>query len=72
MGMKKRASSTTRTGTAIIAGVFGLFTVTARLSAQAPAPPPPPDPAAKALVERLDLERYKATIKGLTQFGDRR
>ena len=24
-----------------------------------------------ALVGRLDLERYKATIKGLTQFGDR-
>ena len=26
----------------------------------------------RALVSRLDLERYKATIKGLTQFGDRR
>lgn len=26
----------------------------------------------KALVDRLELERYKATIKGLTQFGDRR
>jgi hypothetical protein len=26
----------------------------------------------KILVSRLDLERYKATIKGLTQFGDRR
>src|SRR5579859_840486 len=26
----------------------------------------------QALVGRLDLERYKATIKGLTQFGDRR
>src|SRR5213594_707513 len=24
------------------------------------------------LVARLDLERYKATIKGLTAFGDRR
>jgi hypothetical protein len=24
------------------------------------------------LVGRLELERYKATIKGLTQFGDRR
>ncbi len=32
---------------------------------------PPPDPV-KTLVERLDLEKYKATIKGLTQFGDRR
>ena len=26
----------------------------------------------KILVDRLDLERYKATIKGLTKFGDRR
>src|ERR1700693_2378745 len=26
----------------------------------------------KILVDRLDLERYKATIKGLTQFGDRK
>ncbi len=36
---------------------------------------PPSDTAldaVKDLVGRLDLERYKATIKGLTQFGDRR
>ena len=26
----------------------------------------------RTLVSRLELERYKATIKGLTQFGDRR
>jgi hypothetical protein len=32
---------------------------------------PPADPV-KILVGRLDLERYKATIKGLTRFGDRR
>jgi hypothetical protein len=31
---------------------------------------PPGDPW-KALVGRLDLEKYKATIKSLTQFGDR-
>jgi hypothetical protein len=31
----------------------------------------PTDPI-KVLVSRLDLERYKATIKSLTQFGDRR
>src|SRR5712671_3645478 len=30
-----------------------------------------PDPISQ-LVARLDLERYKATIKGLTAFGDRR
>jgi hypothetical protein len=40
--------------------------------AQEPPPPgAPPDPIA-IMVGRLDLERYKATIKGLTQFGDRR
>lgn len=39
-----------------------------------PAPPaaPAPDDPIKTLVGRLDLEKYKATIKGLTQFGDRR
>ena len=42
----------------------------AALSAQADSAPAP-DPIAQ-LVERLDLERYKATIKGLTAFGDRR
>src|SRR5437667_685304 len=26
----------------------------------------------KLLVDRLELQKYKATIKGLTQFGDRR
>jgi hypothetical protein len=34
-------------------------------------PVSPPDPV-RTLVQRLDLEKYKATIKGLTQFGDRR
>ena len=34
--------------------------------AQAPADP------VQTLVDRLALERYKATVKGLTQFGDRR
>ncbi len=32
----------------------------------------PADDPIRTLVGRLDLERYKATIKGLTQFGDRR
>ena len=43
--------------------------------AQDPAPEapktPPPDPIA-GMVGRLDLDHYKATIKSLTQFGDRR
>jgi hypothetical protein len=42
-------------------------------SAQTSAPVPDTayDPV-QALVDRLDLERYKNTIKGLAQFGDRR
>jgi hypothetical protein len=38
---------------------------------QTPATTPPVDPV-QILVDRLDLEKYKATVKGLTQFGDRR
>src|SRR5687767_11744721 len=32
----------------------------------------PADDPVRTLVGRLDLERYKATVRGLTQFGDRR
>ena len=39
--------------------------------AQAPAEQTAEHPV-RTLVARLDLEKYKATIKGLTQFGDRR
>jgi hypothetical protein len=45
------------------------------LRAQEPAAPAAvnsPNPAITAMVGELNLERYKATIKGLTQFGDRR
>jgi hypothetical protein len=38
---------------------------------QAGQQPAPPD-FVQTLVDRLDLDKYKATIKGLTQFGDRR
>ena len=39
----------------------------------APARPADPrDEMVRTLIGRLDLEKYKATIKGLTQFGDRR
>jgi hypothetical protein len=46
----------------------------ALLQAQSPSPAQPaaPDDPVKTLVGRLDLDKYKATIKGLTQFGDRR
>src|SRR6478609_11225541 len=42
---------------------------------QGGAPSPAADTANDAIrtmVGRLDLEKYKATVKGLTQFGDRR
>ncbi len=66
-----------RVSVAVCVIVVGLDT---SAGAQTPAAPAPatqapaaaaPDPI-KTLVDRLDLERYKATIKGLTQFGDRR
>jgi len=41
------------------------------LAQQAPPAATPEDPIS-VLVGRLELEKYKATIKGLTQFGDRR
>lgn len=49
---------------------LALHAAHAPLGAQAPVADSA-DPVAH-LVAQLDLERYKATIKGLTQFGDRR
>src|SRR5947208_16412681 len=48
--------------------VIAVLAMPAALSAQDSIPAP--DSIAQ-LVARLDLERYKATIKGLTRFGDR-
>jgi hypothetical protein len=50
-------------------GTVGLLTMS--LQAQPAAPPAAPDPI-RTMVGRLELEKYKATVKGLTQFGDRR
>jgi Peptidase family M28 len=57
-----------------LSAVSVLVTLTADpLGAAKPAATVPvPDDAAAQLVARLDLERYKATIKALTRFGDRR
>ena len=41
-------------------------------STAATAQAPRADDPVRLLVTRLELERYKATVKGLTQFGDRR
>ena len=40
--------------------------------ALAQTPAAAPDPMIRTMVGRLELDKYKATIKGLTQFGDRR
>src|SRR5437899_7332686 len=50
--------------------LLGAIVIPAALPAQADSTTAP-DPVAQ-LVARLDLERYKATIRGLTNFGDRR
>ena len=55
----------------VVACIAAGFAVVASGQDTAPAMPAQPDPV-KILVDRLDLEKYKATIKGLTQFGDRR
>ena len=57
-------------GTVWLIGVAVVLGVSGAPRAQSPAPPAAD--AVRALVSRLELERYKATIKGLTQFGDRR
>jgi hypothetical protein len=46
--------------------------IVAGTSVRVQGPPAPGDDPIQTMVARLDLERYKATIKGLTQFGDRR
>jgi hypothetical protein len=50
---------------------FQTWCVAMSLCAAAAAQTAPPDPI-KTMVDRLELEKYKATVKGLTQFGDRR
>jgi hypothetical protein len=51
-------------------GLAALLTTTA--AAQRGAAPDSANDAVQTLVDRLDLEKYKNTIKGLAQFGDRR
>jgi len=68
---------THRAATVSVAIVSTLLALAAPIHAQqrggSQAPPPDTlnDPV-RLMVARLDLEKYKATIKGLTQFGDRR
>jgi Peptidase family M28 len=71
--------------TAVLIVISIAFTA-AQQQTQTPPPQPPAQPQGggtgtapvtlpddvRTLVTRLELEKYKATIKGLTQFGDRR
>ncbi len=57
----------------LLCGCLMVLGVSAGPRAQAPQAPAAPAPDfVRTMVSRLELERYKATIKGLTQFGDRR
>jgi hypothetical protein len=50
----------------------GVVAATMAVSAQGQQQAPAAPDHVRTLVSRLELEKYKATIKGLTQFGDRR
>ena len=59
----------------LLPGILSVLAIAPVALAQQPAGAPAVDTANDAvriMVSRLDLERYKATVKGLTQFGDRR
>src|SRR5471032_1757945 len=61
----------------VVVGFFAaMLAVAPSIHAQAAERPAPLDtlrnPEIQNMVARLDLEKYKATVKGLTQFGDRR
>src|SRR5262245_54734122 len=55
----------------LVAGTVVMIAASQGGGQQQPQAPAAPD-FTQVLVDRLDLEKYKATIKGLTQFGDRR
>ena len=66
----------------ILSSVCGVTVLAVTLVAQQAGQPPaqgqpaaaqePPPDDVRTLVTRLELEKFKATLKGLTQFGDRR
>ena len=58
----------------LLSGVAVLLIGTGVAGAQSgpSVPPPNPQPDVTSIISRLSLDRYKATIKGLTAFGDRR
>lgn len=70
------SSSRSRLAAACLLAAIGCAPVAAQTPAPAPTPAAAPNDSAPdpiaAMVARLDLESYKATVKGLTRFGDRR
>ncbi len=56
---------------ALILGAVPVVLTAWALPLHAQTPAPPEDPV-QVLVSRLDLESYKATLRALTRFGDRR
>src|SRR5689334_8288999 len=61
-----------RAGCPMKNAIKGLVLSAALLGLGRPASAQEPADPVRILVQRLDLERYKTTIKGLTRFGDRR
>jgi hypothetical protein len=58
----------------VACAIYGLsLSATSGFAQSGPTVPPPnPKPDIATLISRLDLQHYKDTVKGLTQFGDRR
>ena len=56
----------------VLLALLTTVVVATNLHGQQPAAAPAAADPVRTLVGRLDLEKYKATVKGLTQFGDRR
>ena len=71
--MRPRDLLVVATSTLLAAGIFaeGVSAAAAPVAQATPQQAQPGDPV-QVLVSRLTLDEYKATLKGLTQFGDRR
>ena len=70
--MRMKVMAVTLTGMCLAAMGKPTLVASQQGGAQAAAAAAKADDPVRTLVSRLDLERYKATVKGLTQFGDRR
>ncbi len=71
-GGARRSRAETRVRAQWLTSAMGVAFASLASAQVTPAPVDSGDDPIKAMVGRLDLEKYKATIKGLTKFGDRR